>query len=703
LRQFSWRHFDGDAGYCACMVRCCVKYRLGDFAYPVMLWLLAASLLPACNTGGPREDIAAARSAVVGSNDVRVLGFESVGDWTASAGTASLALGSAFVEGSHSLAVSNAGYVELTSSYLSSLVPVDDTISLDVQIPKEQPNLYWSGQVMLSVDCPSRGLHNQFIQAKELAGLPTGQFNRLTMVLPSGVRQALSAQPYTDLRFRVVLNVAHNASAYLFDRLWLNAGLPEPVARVQTVHLPMPARMRPDVPTLLTSEKLTLDARANVVRNGPSTSVNTGSGTLEVGAEAAVGRLWSTAPIILGNRAQASRVTSAASVSLLPGAVVTGTTRENVQFRPIESFDWPIGVPSASMGDRTATAGTLSLLPGRYGSVVVSANATLALAQGDYYFEKLSVAGGGKLNVDEHAGATRVCIESDVVFSGSMAALDGEMDSLLVVALTNAAIGLNGPFDGTFVAPNAALTLSATNADYHGAFFARTIRVSPSVGVQFRPFTGWSQLRPGAVATGDATSRPIPLPNTPAGVAVQIHLETMFGVGDNIKEQYAQTLADLRSRAAEVIPIVQDAYAALPADEYDARWSMVEMLSEIQDTRALAFLGSLALSPVPASSDPSVEVVEHKRDKELMIRARAVHGLVKLAQSGSTQADQVVLQCVSNCESAVRTGAIDGYVSFGDRTTRKAAVRSLLPPALHFLTRLDHNVAHTGGLNPTNP
>jgi RHS repeat-associated protein len=125
------------------------------------------------------------------------------------------------VEGARSLAIANSGNTTITSGSLGSLGPVADKLTLDLLLPANQPNPSWMGSVKLVIECPSQQLWSEGLAEHQLQGKPTEQFLRFEFPLPASTRSKLSTGSYTDLRFKVLLNVASGPGPWLLDRLWV--------------------------------------------------------------------------------------------------------------------------------------------------------------------------------------------------------------------------------------------------------------------------------------------------------------------------------------------------------------------------------------------------------------------------------------------------------------------------------------------------
>lgn len=190
------------------------------------LWLSAvgvAIVLAACSSGHPLGERVGSTSQALTPAQQRILGFESVGggsaDWTSTSGT--LSQSTQHVEGSGSLAISNSGSTTITSAALSSLGPVADRLTLDLLLPAVQPNPWWMGTVKIVIECPSQQLWYEGLAEHQLSGKPTGQFLRFEFPLSESTRQKLSTGSYSDLRFKILLNVETGVGPWLIDRLWV--------------------------------------------------------------------------------------------------------------------------------------------------------------------------------------------------------------------------------------------------------------------------------------------------------------------------------------------------------------------------------------------------------------------------------------------------------------------------------------------------
>jgi hypothetical protein len=154
---------------------------------------------------------AQARAAAASPSDV--LGFEVVAtDWSASSGTVSSS--NVHSQGNLALGLRNFSYSELVSAPLATLSGVSAELAIDVRPPISPP---W-GELQVFVSSPTLNLTNAWVGIVSLIGLPANTFSELRIAVPPAIEQALKGS-YSDLRFKVVLNVPHATSDWLLDDL----------------------------------------------------------------------------------------------------------------------------------------------------------------------------------------------------------------------------------------------------------------------------------------------------------------------------------------------------------------------------------------------------------------------------------------------------------------------------------------------------
>lgn len=178
--------------------------------------VFAVALLAAACSAAPQDDETAGSYDQALNDPAAVFGFEATSYWTASAGTKTSSTDR--TQGSASLGLANFTYAELVSSPLATLSTVSSTVSVDIKAPVSPA---W-GTAQLFVTIPSRNIYSAALGSVSLAGSTAGAWRTLTFNVPSNVLTALG-QSYSDLRFKIALNVPQIAQPYLIDNLRFGA------------------------------------------------------------------------------------------------------------------------------------------------------------------------------------------------------------------------------------------------------------------------------------------------------------------------------------------------------------------------------------------------------------------------------------------------------------------------------------------------
>jgi len=186
-------------------------------------------LLAGCGSSGAADGsspgISVSRARLTDAQK-SVLGFETLDGWNLSQGQK--ALTSTHSEGQQAFSLSVGGWSELESVALSSLGKAPETVSVDIELPKKQANVWWYGAVQLYVSLPSRGLYNRYVGQNELTGKSLDQFLTLSFPVPADIQQALSTT-YSDLKLKFAINVPTGNGPYLIDHVNVGQGSPPPV------------------------------------------------------------------------------------------------------------------------------------------------------------------------------------------------------------------------------------------------------------------------------------------------------------------------------------------------------------------------------------------------------------------------------------------------------------------------------------------
>jgi hypothetical protein len=232
---------------------------------------------------------------------------------------------------------------------------------------------------------------------------------------------------------------------------------------------------------LFGSEAVVLGDHVSVRAGSEHASIVSG-GDVVVGGESSVGNVFAAGRTLLGGKSVIEgAAATGASLERQQGAKVLGTARDGAVFRT-HSLAWHVQFGASAHDALLSPNEVRTLSPGDYGKVVVPSGAALTLAPGHYRFATLEVATGGTLVLG--AGETVMHVGASLVHRGETR-LSGSA-SVVLGYLGSAAAVLDASFEGTVIAPNAALVLGAVrNSRFVGAFFARSVEVQPSSIVEF--------------------------------------------------------------------------------------------------------------------------------------------------------------------------------------------------------------------------
>ncbi len=122
-------------------------------------------------------------------------------------------------------------------------------------------------------------------------------------------------------------------------------------------------------------------------------------------------------------------------------------------------------------------------------------------------------------------------------------------------------------------------------------------------------------------------------PDTPAGRALATHVNNIYALDENSEAAYQISLDSLRSHGAEVTELLVRLYEQAPSEYYSDRILMVQLLSELNVTEALAPLVKIAQSSLPEQGNLTTGEVLVPLEEELQIRMAAISALPNYALS----------------------------------------------------------------------
>jgi hypothetical protein len=209
---------------------------------------------------------------------------------------------------------------------------------------------------------------------------------------------------------------------------------------------------------------------------GPGAVNNNGTGTTRLSPDSSSGNITSRAAVSIQHRAVVTgNVLSASSVTKDSDATVTGTITANgtVSLPALPTLP---SFPPPNAGSFTVNSGTVSKPPGSYVSGQVSGG-TLVLSAGDYFFQSFTINTGAAVRATP---TTRIFVQNTLNFNASILATTGSAVQPIELGYAgSAAVTLGARFDGTLIAPNAAVTFgTGSPLTFSGSYFANTIEVA---------------------------------------------------------------------------------------------------------------------------------------------------------------------------------------------------------------------------------
>lgn len=241
----------------------------------------------------------------------------------------------------------------------------------------------------------------------------------------------------------------------------------------------------------------------------PASAINLGTGSLEVGSEARAGSLLSGGGIWLRSRSVvAGDAQAAGSISQQDGVVVQGSLAPNTPLGTLQTLGFAVVFPSAVGGVSLEPDQQGTLAPGSYDHLVLKSRAVVSLNAGVWHLNRLQLEPQAKLRVNTTAGPVIIYVRDFLDFKGKIEKT-GPTGSFLLGYFGTSQISLEAPFDGTLVAPSAALRLAPVGTPGHrGSFFARQIDAAEARStITFEPFQYWAALT-GLQKCVDAIPRP---------------------------------------------------------------------------------------------------------------------------------------------------------------------------------------------------
>jgi hypothetical protein len=237
-----------------------------------------------------------------------------------------------------------------------------------------------------------------------------------------------------------------------------------------------------------TSQSFVLEDRARVSNftGGFAGVLNSGTGITRIGQDGRTAGVVSRGPVSVLHRAiVAGNAVSASTVSKDSDATITGTTTQNA-FVQLPALPTLPPFPPPTMGGFTVNSNTTQTRPpGSYSGATILNGGTLNLQAGDYYFQSLTINSGSTVRVPTTA---RIFVRDTLVHNAPFRVPSGTAIQTVPLGFAGSSVSLFALFNGTLIAPNAAVTFGTSGAKtFTGSFFARSFQLTPDTNLICRP------------------------------------------------------------------------------------------------------------------------------------------------------------------------------------------------------------------------
>src|SRR6185369_6540582 len=205
-----------------------------------------------------------------------------------------------------------------------------------------------------------------------------------------------------------------------------------------------------------------------------ATIANLGAAQTNLGTDTRVGNVWSVGKIVLRDRAKvAGFARSQGTITVPPTAsVIPGPVVPNTPFTPLDSTSWTVTFPSPTGGDVILQpTQKRTIQPGSYNAVTVQPNAKLTLVAGTYFFQSMDFEASASVSLDDKNGPISIYVANTVIYRAAVTDTANDPARILVGFAGTAAVAIEAPFIGTFVAPSARVTVGSMT--HRGAFYSK--------------------------------------------------------------------------------------------------------------------------------------------------------------------------------------------------------------------------------------
>lgn len=160
-------------------------------------------------------------------------------------------------------------------------------------------------------------------------------------------------------------------------------------------------------------------------------------------------------------------------------------------------------------------------------------------------------------------------------------------------------------------------------------------------------------------------------------------INRMGAVGNDAEEKYQKSLKELKPHATNVVEAIGEELKLVPTTQYLDRWSLIQLLADLQDPASLPLLDTILSSKMPTElyKDP------HARSslrQETINLTTAVEAITRIASEHNRQATELLLKHTAHESLSVRRASVQGYLLYGGGEAREKLLKHL-PQQDHYL------------------
>ena len=165
---------------------------------------------------------------------------------------------------------------------------------------------------------------------------------------------------------------------------------------------------------------------------------------------------------------------------------------------------------------------------------------------------------------------------------------------------------------------------------------------------------------------------------------LQAALQAMYASGQDTQDAYNEAVENLKRDPEDMLVAIAAAYGRSLAGDYAQRQALVHAAAVIGHPATLPFLGSVALSEIPAETAGDSHGFSTVAE-ETIIRTTAADAIAKFAHTGDKRAIDLLVRCVESPSFSLRRAAVFGLMNSRKGKALRPRLKALVPKEQHFI------------------